>query len=322
MINVDKLIAEAPDNFVIQNALLRCAEVVDSHNKIMCSVSGGADSDVMLDMLIRCGGKGKTEFVFFNTGLEYDATLSHLTELEDKYGIQVCRANAVKSIPFCTKEYGAPFWSKFVSDMIQRLQAHNFQWEDRPFEELILEYPKCKTALEWWCNVITGNTTQYAIKRSPFLKEFMVAHPPTFKISNKCCLYAKKKTAENFAKNGNYDLSCIGIRQSEGGIRAATYKNCFSEGNGMDAFRPVFWLRDDDRRQYCEHYGVEHSLCYTEYGLRRTGCFGCPFGKRFEDELHIIGKYEPKLLRAAENIFGDSYRYTQEYLRFRKSIKG
>ncbi len=41
MVNVDKLIAEAPDNFVIQNALLRCAEVVDSHNKIMCSVSGG-----------------------------------------------------------------------------------------------------------------------------------------------------------------------------------------------------------------------------------------------------------------------------------------
>ena len=41
MIDTEKMIAESPDNFVIQNALLRCAEVIDSHNKIMCSVSGG-----------------------------------------------------------------------------------------------------------------------------------------------------------------------------------------------------------------------------------------------------------------------------------------
>ena len=41
MSDTENLIAESPDNFVIQNALLRCKEVIDSHNKIMCSVSGG-----------------------------------------------------------------------------------------------------------------------------------------------------------------------------------------------------------------------------------------------------------------------------------------
>lgn len=41
MINTEKLIASAPDNFVIRDALIKCAEVVDSHDNIFCSVSGG-----------------------------------------------------------------------------------------------------------------------------------------------------------------------------------------------------------------------------------------------------------------------------------------
>lgn len=322
MNEIETIIASAPGNFVIQSALDRCFEIVDSHNRIVCSCSGGSDSDVMVDMLCRCGGKDKTDFVFFDTGIEYAATKEHLKFLEDKYGISIHRERAIKPVPVAVKEYGQPFWSKFASDMIHRLQSHNFRWEDKPFDELIVEYPRCKTALEWWCNVITGNTTQYAIKRIPYLKEYMILNPPTFKISDKCCSYAKKKVSERFIKRGDYDLSCIGVRRSEGGIRAATYRNCFSEGDQIDHFRPVFWLRDKDKEEYCEWYGVTHSKCYTGYGLERTGCFGCPFGKRFEEELRIIEKHEPRLLAAANNIFHDSYEYTRNYLAFRDTMKG
>lgn len=289
----------------------------------LCAPSaGGGDSDVMLDMLVRCGAKGKTDFVFFNTGLEYQATLEHLDYLEDKYGIRIVKAYPVKPIPVSNREYGVPFMSKFAAEMIYRLQRHNFQWEDRPFDELYAKYPKCKTALEWWCNVTYGNTTQYAIKRNPYLKEFMVQNHPTFKISSKCCTYAKKNVAAQFAKGKGYDLSCIGIRQSEGGVRSAALHSCFSDGaGGMDYFRPIFWLRDTDKEEYCRHYDVTHSRCYTEYGLVRTGCFGCPFGKRFEEELASIEQYEPKLLKAANAIFKDSYEYTRAYLKFRGEMK-
>lgn len=318
---LDSVIASAPDNFVILDALARCFEVVQGHQHIVCSCSGGSDSDVMVDMLLRCGAKDKTDFVFFNTGLEYVATFEHLKEMEQKYGISIHRVNAIKPIPICVKEYGVPFWSKFASEMIYRLQSHNFQWEDESFDILIERYPKCKTALKWWCNITTGNTTQYSIKRAPYLKEFMVLNPPTFKISGKCCIYAKKVASEKFTNDGTYDLKCIGVRQSEGGIRSAVFKTCFSDGKGIDQFRPVFWLRDNDKKEYCEHYGVTHSQCYTQYGLVRTGCFGCPFGKRFEDELQSIAQYEPKLLRAANSIFGESYDYTRMYLEFREKMK-
>ena len=47
-------------------------------------------------------------------------------------------------------------------------------------------------------------------------------------------------------------------------------------------------------------------------------CAGCPFGRDFEFELEVIEKYEPKLYRAVNNIFGDSYAYTRKYREFCK----
>ncbi len=145
---LEGIIADAPDNFVIQDALAKCFEVVQEHHHIVCSCSGGSDSDVMVDMLLRCEARDKTDFVFFNTGLEYAATFEHLEELEQKYGIAIHRVNAIKPIPICVKEYGVPFWSKFASEMIYRLQSHNFQWEDEPFEVLIRKYPRCKKKID------------------------------------------------------------------------------------------------------------------------------------------------------------------------------
>ena len=321
MDELEKIVASAPDNFVIQNAIIKCYEIVNSHNKIVCSISGGGDSDVMLDLLIRCGAKEKTDFVFFNTGLEYQATIDHLEFLEQKYDITIQRVRSKKPIPVSTREYGQPFWSKFASEMIHRLQLHDFTWEDKPYEDLIKEYPKCQTALQWWCNVTRGKSTQYAIMRAPYLKEFMIANPPDFKITSQCCTHTKKNPMHAIIRRGEYDLNCLGIRQSEGGVRAAALKSCFSTGSEIDSFRPIFWFRDIDKEQYCQHYGVTHSKCYTEYGLIRTGCVGCPFGKRFEDELLVLERYEPKLLKAANAVFGNSYAYTRAYLEFRESQK-
>ena len=313
-----RILSEAPDNFVIQSALATCFERVLEHKHILCSVSGGGDSDVMIDMLIRCGAKEKTDFVFCDTGLEYDATIEHLSELEDKYGIVIHRVSAKKSIPRCAKEYGVPFWSKYASEMIYRLRKHGFQFEDEDFDTLYKKYPKCKSALEWWCNVSEGNTTQFNIKRYPYLREFMIENPPDFPISNLCCAWAKKRALHDMLLCGDYDLQCIGVRQSEGGVRAHMYKNCYTEHEDVDQFRPVFWLRDSDKEEYCSWYGVEHSRCYTEYGLLRTGCFGCPFGKRFEEELEAIKNHEPKLYKAAIAIFGKSYDYTRRYYEYRE----
>lgn len=138
-------------------------------------------------------------------------------------------------------------------------------------------------------------------------------NPPDFPISNKCCEYAKKKPAKQFIKDTDADMEITGLRKSEGGIRSATFKTCYSESKykGCNTYRPIFWYTDSDKKDYENFYGVTHSRCYSEYGLKRTGCVGCPFNLHINEELEIIRKNEPKLYAAAVNIFGKSYEYTQ-----------
>lgn len=318
--DVMELLADCPKNQVIGDNLVRAWSKINSvkYKVILCSISGGSDSDVMLDICYRCDKDNKVNYIWFDTGLEYRATKDHLKYLEEKYDIKFTVYKAAKAIPTCCKEYGQPFLSKQVSEFISRLQKHDFQWEDKSFEELYKEYPKCKSALEWWCGK-KGKNSRFGIDRNKYLKKFLVANPPDFKISNKCCYYAKKLVSKHAKQDFNCDLSIIGVRKSEGGVRASAYKSCFTCNNDTaDEYRPLFWYKNTDKEEYDEHYGIVHSKCYTEYGLSRTGCAGCPFGRNFEYELEVIKKYEPKLYVAVNNIFGKSYEYTRKYREFCK----
>lgn len=314
-------------------AFCKCYRHILFHKSIMVSISGGADSDIMLDLIIRVAKDeniplDKFHFVFFNTGIEYQATLNHLDELEEKYGIKIERYRAITPVPSGCKKYGQPFLSKQVSENIDRLQRHGFKWEDEDFETLYQRYPKCRSSLKWWCNEHgaknNGKASNFDIAYNPYLKEFIIANPPTFKISQKCCQGAKKNNAHKLIDELNADLNIIGIRKAEGGIRSVAYKSCFSEANykhSYDNYRPIFWFSDQDKKEYAEYYNVTHSDCYVKYGLKRTGCVGCPFGKDFEMELENARQFEPRLYNAVNNIFKESYEYTREYLRFREKQK-
>ncbi|WP_225893400.1 phosphoadenosine phosphosulfate reductase family protein [Clostridium botulinum] len=308
--NIPKCL-EIYDSFLVTNHKIK------NYEKILCSISGGSDSDIMMDLFCRIN-KDKVKFVFFDTGLEYQATKDHLKELEDKYNIEIAWIRAKKPIPITCKEYGQPFLSKQVSEWIERLQRHNFKWVDKSFSELYKEYPKCKAALRWWCDEF-GEDSKFNIRYNKGLKEFMISNPPKFKISPKCCKYAKKDPVHEFIKDNDFDLNCYGVRKAEGGARSTAYKNCFTnnaESGAIDEYRPIFWYKDSTKKIYEEHFRVAHSKCYSEYGLKRTGCAGCPFNKEFEEELKIIYNNEPKLFKAVTNIFKDSYDYTRRYREF------
>lgn len=319
--SLEELLDSCPKNQIIGDNLVRAWSKINStkYEKIVCKISGGADSDIMLDLCYLCDKDKKISYVWFDTGLEYEATKEHLKYLESKYGIVIEPFKAIKPIPTACKLYGQPFISKRVSDYMHRLQHHNFKWENKSFEELYKEYPKCKTALKWWCNSHVSNS--FNISQNKWLKEFLIQTPPTFSISDKCCSYAKKKVGDKLIKEGDYDLDIIGVRKAEGGTRANAYKNCFDDNDsGCDKYRPLFWYKNDTKIDYENHYDICHSKCYTEYGLKRTGCAGCPFGRDFEFELEVIQKYEPKLYAAVNYIFGKSYEYTRKYREFCKMM--
>ena len=316
--NLEDVLNSCPKNSTVVNNVIKAYHKInnDMYQKISVAISGGADSDDMLDICWMCDNDGKIVYVWCDTGLEYQATKDHLKYLEEKYGITIVHTKAIKPIPLACKEHGQPFLSKRASDYISRLQRHNFNFSDESYDELIKKYPKCTTALKWWCNKC-GDGSSFNISRNKWLKEFMIENPPQFNISDKCCKYAKKDVMKKYLKENPVDLHIVGIRKAEGGLRATAYKSCFDQNtDGYDNYRPLFWYKDEDKEAYEKARNIIHSKCYTQYGLKRTGCAGCPFGKDFETELEIIEKNEPKLFKAVNNIFGDSYEYTRRYKKF------
>lgn len=312
---------DSPKNDTVFNNLVKAYSIINraTYNKIMVSISGGADSDIVLDICYKCDRDNKCEYVWFDTGLEYDATKRHLRYLEEKYGIKIKRERGKKAIPTCCKEYGVPFVSKDVSQKLYGLQNAGFKFEDKTYEELIVEYPKVKSYIAWWCNIRQRDgDSRFCIANNKWLKEFLISNPPTSKISDKCCTYAKKAISKDIMNRGGYDLKIMGIRRAEGGARSTAYKTCFEPGWKSDLYMPVFWYKEQDKQDYCTHFDIRHSDCYEVYGFKRTGCACCPFGGIVEvnRELLALKKYEPKLYKAVKNIFAESYSLMRSYKDF------
>ena len=320
---------EASENGVIFDSYVKAKSVLEKHENAMCSISGGADSDIVMDIIARLDADHCVDYVWYNTGLEYKATKDHLDYLEDRYGVKIKREKALKSVPTCCKEYGQPFISKFISDMLSRLQRHNFQWEIDSTDVLMKRYDRCKNPIYWWNNengkdIVNGrqiNVNRFNIALHEYLKEYMISNPPQFQISSTCCEWSKKKTAKHVQQE--YDLAIVGVRKAEGGIRSTTYKNCyeFSKTYNVQYYRPIFWYTNKDKDDYKRLFDIKNSDCYEVWGFTRTGCVGCPFSKYLERDLAIVQQYEPQLYKACNNAFKDSYEYTRKYHEFRDDMK-
>lgn len=341
--------ANLPKNKTILDNFIRAYKIINDpkYTTILCSISGGSDSDVMMDIIYKVDVNKKVTYVWFDTGLEYEATKRHIQYLEKKYNVKIMRERAIKPIPISCKEYGQPFISKNVSKNIQNLQSKNFSFEDKPYDILIRQYCNvvdpstpnayyiegkyykgCIRSLKWWCNMFPndgGSTSKFNINYNKYLKEFIISNPPNFKISSECCEWAKKKVSQHLIKKYKCDLMIIGVRKAEGGVRSTIYKNCFSsQDDGCDFYRPLFWYLRSDKNEYERAYNILHSDCYNIYGFERTGCCCCPYGwagNKLSYELQKTRQYEPKLYKAVNTVFKDSYEYTMQYLQFRKEMK-
>lgn len=312
-----------PKNATVLDNFVKAYSIINKpqYKTIFCSISGGSDSDVMMDIIYKVDVHKKVTYVWFDTGLEYEATKSHIEYLEKKYDVKIMRERAIKPIPITCKEYGKPFLSKDVSQYLERLQKKNFDFKDYSYDYMLEHFGR--HIAEWWCNC--KDNDRFNINRNLFLKEFLIAYPPKFRISNKCCNLAKKDVSKSLIKKYNVDLMIMGVRQAEGGIRAQIYKNCFSEElHGAAQYRPLWWYNNEDKKDYEDYCGIVHSDCYKKYGFKRTGCCCCPFGwvhNELLKELEAIRLNEPKLYKAVNTVFKDSYEYTRQYMQFRKEMK-
>ena len=312
------------------------------HPNAICSYSGGADSDILIDLIERARelfNLPPVKYVFFNTGLEMQATKDHVKATAEKYGAEIEEVRPKVNIVQATRTHGVPFVSKIMSAGLEGWQKkelplsiydeyNNAEDKAAKRKELKERYPKCESTINFLCCCNSKGeprpNIQLVINSSKYMLDFIKECPPDFQVSAKCCNYCKKQTAHRVQKG--YDMIITGERRAEGGMRSVprseqwneTNTMCFAEtSDGKYRFRPLYYVTDKDKAWYKEYYNIRYSDAYEVYGLTRTGCCGCPISCKAVDDLEKIQPYEPNVVKAAWNIFGKSYEYRQKYNEFK-----
>ncbi len=323
---------ETPAKFEAIKSII--AKRLREHPNAICSYSGGSDSDIMLHMIEQVRetfSLPSIQYAFFNTGLEMEAIKRHVRNMELKYGVTITKHQPKINIVQATRRYGQPFVSKIMSAGLEGIQNKNIPLsihdeyinaEDKAAKrkELKERYPGCETTINFLCCCNSAGEPrpdiQLVINSSKYMLDFITDNPIPFKVSNKCCDYCKKQLAHSVQKS--YEMVITGERRDEGGMRSVPRKDntsmCFSEtADGQYRLRPLYYVSDADKQWYKDYHGIRYSDAYEVYGLTRTGCCGCSISAKATEDLERIRPFEPNLVKAAWNVFGDSYRYRQQY---------
>lgn len=304
------------------------------HPNAICSYSGGSDSDIMLHLIETVRKMFElppVPYCFFNTGLEMEAIKRHVRETAERYGVTITEHRPKKNIVHSTREHGLPFVSKIMSAGLEGVQKKNIPLsiadeyanaEDKVAKraELKARFPKCEATINFLCGCNSKGEPrpdiQLVIGSSVYMLDFIKENPIPFKVSNKCCDDCKKHLAHSVQKP--YDMIITGERRAEGGMRSVPRKDstsmCFTEAaDGKYRLRPLYYVTDTDKQWYKDYHGIRYSDAYEVYGLTRTGCCGCSISARATEDLEKIRPFEPNLVKAAWNVFGDSYLYRKQY---------
>lgn len=123
--NADEYINKAP-TLTIFDGLMKTKSVLDAYNNVLVSVSGGADSDCMIDIVENLRPRDNihtVSYTWFDTGVEMDATKRHLTYLENKYGFTIKRERGNTQVAAAVRTVGYPFYSKKFAEYISPSKA-------------------------------------------------------------------------------------------------------------------------------------------------------------------------------------------------------
>lgn len=133
------------------------------HPKAICSYSGGSDSDIMIHLIENTRqlfSLPPITYVFFNTGLEMQATKDHVKATAQRYNIAIVEVRPKINIVQATRKYGLPFVSKIMSAGLEGWQKKKIplsiakeyeQAEDKTAkrQELREQYPNCEQTINF-----------------------------------------------------------------------------------------------------------------------------------------------------------------------------
>jgi len=234
------------------------------HNgMVFCSVSGGKDSVVMLDIARKCFPD--IEAVYVNAGLDFPevrrfaAAIPNMTVLKPKM-----RFDEVISI------YGWCYPSKDVSKTLYYARKGS------------------KWALDRLAGINADGTASWF--RQTHYQKWAFLLESNFILSDKCCEVSKEKPLNEYAKqSGKYPI--IGTMAAESRRRMESWlrRGCNAFDKKYPSSQPISIFTEQDVLEYLRRYNIPYASVYGDIvadkkgrlsttGEKRTGCIFCPVG--------------------------------------------
>lgn len=317
------------NEFILQDRLGVIRDTIRKYGEenFYISFSGGKDSTVVHHLVDMALPDNKIPRVFSNTGIEYNAIVEFVREIEkeDKRFVMI---QPSKSIKKTLEEKGYPFKSKQFSEVYHTYMSH--QQEVRELIEKLNAEPSLKYDYDFVHNL--PKNTKYVIKEYFGLREdkdhiyqFQGGCPTILRhmfyenhnISDKCCLEMKEKPLDKWSRENNKPHRILGLMQSEGGRRHDTKCKAF-KGDKL-SFHPLAIVTKEWEEWFIQEHDVKLcKLYYEPYNFERTGCKGCPFAPLLQEQLSTLEVYFPNEKRQCEYIWKPIY---DEYRRLGYRLK-
>lgn len=287
----------------IREAMHRIEELYhETNGQCYVSFSGGKDSTVVLAIIKMCVDLctiKPIKAVFCDTGIELGATRDFVKWCKENWypNIEIIRPQ--KSFKWVLDNRGKPMKSKMKSELLGRYQRTKNQ-STKSFNYLM--------------GVSESGETYAKTKLAD--KDLHIIHNEfPIKVANDCCKYLKKEPFKQYQKENEIKGYILGFRMSEGGARELGAlkrikdggKLCTTTKGNYIVKMPIIDWTDDDIEEFIQKYNIPLSKAYTDYGLKRTGCMGCPFSLDIENNLKVLWEHEPNRYKASMFFLKDVY---------------
>ena len=242
-------------------------------DKFYISFSGGKDSTVLHYLIDLALPNNKIPRVFINTGIEYNDIVKFVNDLASKDNRFVI-LKPTQNIKNVLETYGYPFKSKEHSLKVGRYQCGS----------------RCKSVL----NYKNGfENIKYSRFQCPKKLQYQFDSDFTLKLSDKCCYKLKKEPIHQWEKENNKTICLTGMRKSERGQR--NHLNCIITRNGkVVKFHPLVVVDNDFENEFVKKNSIELcKLYYAPFNFNRTGCKGCPFALKLQEQLDVMKEFLP-----------------------------
>lgn len=257
----------------------------DLEHNAYISFSGGKDSTVLHYLIDMALPDNKIPRVFINTGIEYKYIREFVSDMAKKDD-RIIIINQKRNIKKTLEQYGYPFKSKEHS---LRVQQFNDGKNSNYIKKYISGYD------------VNGKKSSFVCPKKLLYQFDEIGK---YNYSNKCCYKLKKDLANKWEKDNKKKIVITGMRKDEGGNRKRL--GCLS--NKGKNFHPLIvvdekwenWFIERERVQLCKLY-------YPPFNFVRTGCKGCPFALKLQDQLDVMEKLLPNEYKQCEILWKPVY---------------